>query len=323
MSAVMSRRAVLAAAVLAAASGCAPGGNGALPPGWERKRIGAVTIPVPRDWNHSATTDRYWTDLWGSPDGGNRLLAVQVQQAQDQEQVLTRLRQSLRVWATGFSPGAGSTTEIENGTCYSEPFSTTTAGVEQGRLWLVRNAEEGVAVALLGTSLDEQVLSVLEAELKVDAPSAAPALRPGWVRVRRDQVSVSVPDQWKATGAPVGSSRWTAGWADAELDGTTKARLLLATNLGEQTVVDVLARIESDAVAGSLPGYERQQHAPTLVLGRLRGSRVRFSYEKPKWEGVLWVLSDGTSTAAVQLAFAGPLQEDVVAGVEESIWFRA
>ena len=100
--------------------------------------------------------------------------------------------------------------------------------------------------------------------------------------------------------------------------------MLLASNLGKTKIVDALAQIESDSIAGALKGYNRRS-APVVAKVRqdkVSGTRVDFIYGTSKSQGSLWVFEAGGVTSAVLLTFADKSNADTVAVVEKSIWFN-
>lgn len=316
----ITRRSLLAGMGAAVLTGCSRGRKDVLDPGWERTRLGAVTFPVPRQWSHTGAQGRLWTDLWSAPDGGALLLAGRPTWSADPTQMVAQARGVLRDAATGFSATTTSTTVVDGGQRLSEDMTTTTPQAQAGRLWVLTNGEEAVALALLGPLLDTGQVETIEEHLRIDPPSGAPALREGWKRVRLASLATAVPVGWVEAGAVSLRSKWSGSWADADLDGSARARLLLAPRLKETSIVDALARIEADSQAGALPGYERKHIQDGLVLGELRASRVSFRYDDARAHGSIWVVSNGELVSALQLSFSGAADPDVVTGVEESIW---
>lgn len=319
-----SRRALLGAGAglaLATLSGCTTGT--ALGPEWIRSRLGAVTLPVPRSWTHSAParSDGLWEDLWAEPGGGLRLIAGRPTMSQDPSRMLDEARSSLARASTGLVARAveASGADSDGGVRLVEDLTTTTPGAEHGRLWLLSNGEEGIAVALLGEELDAEVLGAISDGLAIDAASGAPALAEGWRRAGVGALSLAVPVDWSATGALVGSTRWRAGWADTDDDGTARARVLLAPSMEQTSALDALARIESDSVAGALPGFERLSDVEAVPRDGLEILRLRFGADGQQ-EGALWALASEGRVVAVQLVIADAALAGVAEVVEESLW---
>ncbi|WP_103062011.1 hypothetical protein [Actinomyces qiguomingii] len=305
-------------------------GSSVLPAGWERVIVSGAYVPIRSDWRHASALDGIglYSDMWQDVESPSHTLMVGVPSAGLESQgMLAEAEDALRSSLPGFRVvSQAATAERRDAQLLYKDFTTTYAGARTGRIWLLTDERAAIAVALAAEYLDEGHRDVLDTELSL-VPSELPAVDSGWTRVGRGVTSFAVPGTWAVTGAPTKSERWTEGWADADLDGAARARVLLAPDTGESSVVDALAKIESDSVAGALPRYARVSEPKELEVdsqGHASGIRVDFAYGNGrKAQGTLWVLGGAGTVSAIQLTFSGAADEGVTAKMEQSICLTA
>lgn len=305
-------------------------GSSVMPSGWERAVVSGAYVPVRKNWQHTAVPKGIglFSDMWQETAAPAHVLAVGVPSAWlDPQGLMAEAESALRSGLPGFRVTSQPASAERDGTqILYEDFATTFSGATTGRIWLLTDERTSVAVMLTAETLDKSYRDVVDTELSL-LPNDLPAVDSGWARVGRGATSFAVPGSWKVTGAPAGSTRWTDSWADADLDGAARVRVLLASDTGEPGVVDALAQIESDAVAGALPRYARLSEPVELALDGQEdasGTRVDFAYGNGRnSRGSLWVLKVADTVSAIQLAFSGAADESIVAGMERSIWLNA
>lgn len=305
-------------------------GSAVMPSGWERAVVDGAYVPVRNNWQHMAVPESIglFSDMWQETAAPAHILAVGVPSAGlDAQGLMGEAESALRSSLPGFqATSQPASAERDDTQILYEDFATTFAGATAGRVWVLTDEQTSIAVMLTAQALDESYRDVVDTELAL-LPNDLPAVDAGWARVGRGVISFAVPGTWAVIGAPAGSTRWTDSWADADLDGAARARVLLASDTGEPGVVDALAQIESDAVAGALPRYARVSEPAELTLDGQEdasGTRVDFAYGNGRdSRGTLWVVRVADTVGAIQLAFSGAADEDIVAGMERSIWLTA
>ncbi|SDN29647.1 hypothetical protein SAMN05216355_101622 [Actinomyces ruminicola] len=305
-------------------------GSSVMPAGWDRAVVSGAYVPVRSDWQHMAAPGGIglFSDMWQEAASPSHVLAVGSPSAGlDLQGMLAETEDALRSSLPGFRvTSQQAAAERSGGQLLYEDFTTTFTGATSGRIWLLTNEKSAIAVVLMAENLDESYRDVVDAELSLQS-SDLPAVDSGWTRVGRGTTSFAVPGTWAVTGAPTKSERWTDSWADADMDGAARARVLLAPDTGEPGVVDALAQIESDAVAGALSRYVRLSEPVELELDgqeNASGIRVYFAYGNGRAaQGALWVLGIAGTVSAIQLSFSGPADQGIVSRMERSIWLTA
>ena len=295
--------------------------------GWSKVLVSEAYIPVRSDWQHSVAPDQVslFSDMWMESAGSPyRLIVGSPTSVSDPQATGAEVNAALRSVLSGYSVTTQEQVmERDSATIRFCDFEAEPEFAKQGRFWIVHNKASSVCAALMAANMNEEYQTVITEGLSL-LESDAPAVPDGWARVGRDNITLAVPRDWGVNGAPSHSKRWKESWADADLDGSTRSRLLLASNLGKTKIVDALAQIESDSIAGALKGYNRRS-APVVAKVRqdkVSGTRVDFICGTSKSQGSLWVFEASGVTSAVLLTFADKSNADTVAVVEKSIWFN-
>ena len=319
-----------------------PDPNTAFPPGWERARMGAAVIPVPSGWEHAAVeaSTGTWSEQWSQPQGTTRLMAGRLPgtpTTPGADNPLEAACTSLAELTLNFQAATHAPTQESMGegrTLTHIPWQSATPGALLGHLWVIGNGEETVALALLDEQPATDLVDTISQWFTM-APSNRPVPSPNWQAVSAGNLHLWVPATWVSHGTT--SSRWDEGWSDAGLDGAMHARLLVASTISG-TLIDAVAQIEADSIAGALPGYQRTEKklgvppsaavrathpTPGARTTPLRGTLLRYTYTPARsshtGEGILWACQDGHGVSALQLSFAGPLDEDLTATITGSI----
>ena len=294
--------------------------------GWSQVLAAGTYLPVRTDWKHSAASEAIavFSDMWAQTSGAPYRMVVGIPSALSSADAMmaeadSALRAALPGYRVTTEEGA---TERSKMTVHFKDFATDAEFARMGRLWILHNGVSAAAVALMASDLSESYRSVVDEGLSLLDPSGVPAAPDGWGRVGRDGTALAVPSTWSIVGAVAGSKRWREGWADADLDGATRTRVLLAPDTGKSSATDALAQIEADSIAGSLKGYTRRGAPQPLKLGQegVSGVRVDFTYGSSAAEGTLWVVQAKERVSAIQVAFSGRADNDIVARMEKSIW---
>lgn len=294
--------------------------------GWSQVLAAGTYLPVRSDWKHSTASEAMalFSDMWAQASGTSYRMVVGTPSAlSSPDAMMTEADSALRAALPGYrvTTEEGRTERGET-TIHIKDFATDAEFAKAGRLWILHNGVNAAAVALMASDLSEKYRSVIDKGLSLLDSSDAPAAPDGWGRVGRDGTTLAVPRNWSVIGAVAGSKRWRESWADADLDGATRARVLLAPKTGKSSVVDALAQIEADSIAGSLKGYKRRGAPQTLKLRQkgVSATRVDFTYGSSAAQGALWVVQAKGRVSAIQVAFSGKADNDIVTGMEKSIW---
>lgn len=314
-------RAALAALVaLLTLVGCAS--SQVAPHGWKWVVTNRTAMPVPNNWAFESYGPDIpvWTVSWSEAgEDGQHLAVGALTMTSDQDALLDEAESSLRDTTVGMQTG-DATTISDPGSAFqvlAVDYTTAVASQVHGRLWVVTDGGNATAVTLFGPQLDPDDLELIENSLRMTEPDEGGVVAEGWTRVGDDGVGLAVPSTFYDLGAVPNSTRWTANWALLAADGAASQRILVAPRLPQSTVDDAILQIESDAQAGSVPGYGRVSQTP---LQREAATVVRTDFTTTDGEGSLWVLSDGTRTAAVQLVVVGPMDTQLRQAVEDSLW---
>lgn len=296
------------------------------PRGWSQVLAAGAYLPVRSDWKHSAASGAIalFSDMWAQTSGfPYRMVVGNPSALSSADAVMAEADSALRAALPGYRVTTEEgRAERSKTTVHFKDFATDAEFARTGRLWILHNGVSAAAAALMASDLSQEYRSVVDEGLSLLDPSGVPAAPDGWGRVGRDGTALAVPRTWSIVGAVAGSKRWRESWADADLDGATRTRVLLAPNTGKSSVTDALAQIEADSIAGSLKGYTRRGAPQALKLGQkdVSGVRVDFTYGSSAAQGTMWIVQAKERVSAIQVAFSGRADSDIVTRMEKSIW---
>ena len=253
------------------------------PAGWERVVVDNLSVLIGSGWQHRPVHEgvAVFTDLWQEQEGPRHILIAGSPGVSAADDALAEALDALRASWPGLraTSQAGRMQQDGRDLAFVD-IATASPDLVSGRLWSV-SADGACAVVVLGASrLDEAKRTVVEESLRLVVIPDAPTLPTDWIRVGRDATTFGVPRAWSVTGAVHGSERWKASWADADLDGFARARVVLCPDTGESSALDALAQIEADSIAGALPGFERAGAATWVDVGveTVKALRLPFTY---------------------------------------------